>query len=236
MKGNRVTDYNQTAFEADEARASYVSGDYNKLGKIAFGCIRLIEITKNDQTVEVKNKTVLQEYINNIFTKHSCLVLKSNKAYSYTRNNICKFVRNKFAHTHEIDPLGKKQKEKIEILEDFIHEKSSTNVLFCVMRPWIKTPFIQAQKPSHDSQFFMKDEYKNQSDQKSELGIIESSIFNIHDEIAYIINNGKIGWPHKKVILPFVDSYEKDFGKEIFDNIKETVPWLIQMNDSVIVT
>ena len=126
------------------------------------------------------------------------------------------------------------RKRKLKILEDFMLEKSSANVLFCVMRVWVKTPFIQAQKPSHDSQFFMKDEYTNQSGQKSKLGVIESLIFNINDEIAYIINNGKIGWPVDKVIWPFVDSYEKDFGKEKFDKIKDTIPWLIKMNDSVI--
>ena len=80
----------------------------------------------------------------------------------------------------------------------------------------------------------MKDEYTNQSGQKSKLGVIESLIFNINDEIAYIINNGKIGWPVNKVIWPFVDSYEKDFGKEKFDKIKDTIPWLSKMNDSVI--
>ena len=234
MKGNRITDYNQTTFEADEARASYVAGDYNKLGKIAFGCIRLIEVAKDDQTVEVKNRTVLQQYTNDIFTKHSCLVLKTNNVYSYTRNNVCKFVRGQYAHTYESDPHSNNQKKKLKVLEDFMLEKSSANVLFCVMRVWVKTPFIQAQTPSHDSQFFMKDEYTNQSGQKSKLGVIESLIFNINDEIAYIINNGKIGWPVGKAIWPFVDSYEKDFGKEKFDKIKDTIPWLIKMNDSAI--
>ena len=80
----------------------------------------------------------------------------------------------------------------------------------------------------------MKDEYTNQSGQKSKLGVIESLIFNINDEIAYIMNNGKIGWPVDKGIFPFVDSYEKDFGKEKFDKIKDTIPWLIKMNDSAI--
>lgn len=233
MKGNRVSDYNQTSLEADAARASYVADNYNKLGKIALGCIRIIEVVRQDQTVKVKNKTVLQEYYNDIFTKHPCLALKTDKVYSYTRNNVCKFVRGKHAHTHEIDPLSKNQEKKRKILADFMYEKSSANVLFCIMRPWVKTPFLQAHKPSHDSQFFMKDEYINESDQKSELGIIESSIFNIHDEIAHIINNGKIGWPTKKTIWPFVDSYENDFGKEIFDKIKETIPWLTQMNSGV---
>ena len=80
----------------------------------------------------------------------------------------------------------------------------------------------------------MKDEYTNRFGQKSKLGVIESLIFNINDEIAYIMNNGKIGWPVDKKISPFADSYEKDFGKEKFDKIKDTIPWLIKMNDSAI--
>ena len=114
-----------------------------------------------------------------------------------------------------------------------MHETSSANVLFCVMRNWIKTPFLQAHEPSHDSQFFMKEPYTNKTGQNSDLGIIESIIFNIHDELAYILNNGTIGWPFKKVFFPFVDSYENDFGKDTFIKIKKTIPHLGQMNDNV---
>ena len=230
MEGDRVSDYNQTSLEADEALCSYVANDYNKLGKIALGSIRLIEVAMHDQTVEISNRIVIQEYYNNVFTKHPCLVIKTDKPYSYTRNNVCKVVRGKYAHTHETDPISKNNEKKRKVLTDFMDEKCSANVLFCVMHQWVKTPFLQSVKYSLDSKFFMKEDYTNKSGQKSKLGIIESVIFNIQDELAYIINNGSIGWNAKKCIFQFVDSYEKDFGKELFENIKETIPWLSQMN------
>ena len=230
MKGNRVLDYNLTSLEADKALCSYVANDYNKLGKIAFGCIRLTEVSMHDQTVEIPNRIVIQEYYNNVFTKHPCLVIKTDKLYSYTRNNVCKVVRGKYAHTHETGSISKNNEKKRKALADFMDEKCSANILFCVMQQWVKTPFLQSVKHSLDSQFFMKEDYTNKSGQKSKLGIIESIIFNIHDELAYILNNGRIGWNAKKAIFPFVDSYEEDFGKELFENIKETIPWLSQMN------
>ena len=230
MKGNRVSDYNQTVLEGDEALASYVAGDYHKLGKIALSCIRLLEVVGNDHTVKISNRLILQKYYKDVFMVHPCLVIKTDKVYYYTRNNICKVVRGKYTHTHETDPISRNKEKKRKALADFMDEKHPANVLFCVMLSWVKTPFLEATSPSSDSEFFMKDHYTNQSGQKSELGIIESIIFNIHSEVAWIIKNGKVGWDRKKTIFPFVDSYEKDFGKKIFEEIKKTIPWISQMN------
>ena len=232
MKYNRVSDYNQTNLDADAAIANYVTGDYHKLGKIALASIRILETANRDQTVKVNNRIVLQTYHNNIFTKHPCLVIKTDKVYYYTRNNVCKLVRGRHAHTHASVPLNKNQKKKMEVLAGFVDEKPA-NVLFCVMRDWVKTPYIQSHRNSQDSTFFMKEHYTNQSGNKSEIGIIESIVFNVKNEISYILNNGKVGWPSKKVIFPFVESYKNDFGKEIFYEIKKTWSWLVQMNESI---
>ena len=230
MKGDRASDYNQTAFEGDEAVASYVAGDYNKLGKIALACIRFLEVARNDYTVEIPNRVILQEYYKDVFTEHPCLVIKTDKVYSYTRNNVCKVVRGKYAHTHETDPIRRNEEKKRKELANFIDEKCSATVLFCVTYSWVKTPFLQTTSTSSDSEFFMKDPYTNRSGQESNLGVVESIIFNIHSETAQIITNGKVGWDRDKVIFPFEDSYEQDFGKEIFEKIQKTIPWLSQMN------
>lgn len=232
MKFSRAGDYNQTNLDADESRSSYVAGDYPKLGKIALACIRNMEIMKWDQSVIVGNSTILQAYHDDIFTKHPCLVLKTDRVYYYTRNNVCKMIRGRGVHTHVLDPLSPNQKKKMKVLDEFIDEKP-VNVLFCVMSQWIKTPFLQFHGDSYDSRFSMKESYTNDSGKKSEIGIIESVIFNIQDEIGHIFNDGKVGWSFNKIIFPFLDSYKNDFGVDLFYKIKKTLPWLIQMNKNV---
>lgn len=230
MKGDRVSDYNQTCLEGDNALVNYVAGDYHSLGKIALSCVRLIEVARHDQTVGMTNRLALLRYYKDVFIEHPCLVIKTDKVYSYTRNNICKFIRDRYAHTYEIDPIGKNSNKKRNVFYDFIDEESPANILFCVMSSWIKTPFIQTIRPSRDSQFFMKEPYTNKSDRTTKIGIIESIIFNIHDEFGYIIKHGKPGWLRDKYFLPFIESYKDVLGKEIFDAINKTMPWLDQMN------
>ena len=79
----------------------------------------------------------------------------------------------------------------------------------------------------------MKENYTNSSGKKNEIGVIESIIFNIYDEIFHILDNGKIGWSHDKVIWPFDESYRKDFGDELFTKINDTLPFLRELNSNI---
>ena len=229
MLGNRVEDYNKSSQEADEACANYTAGDWNALGKIAHGCVRLQQVAENDETVTVEHRSAIKAYINTVYKKHPCLVLKSDKIYGYTRNNICKAIRNRFSHTHQPDPVGKNQQKKLNELYKFLDEIPMA-VLFCVTSSWIGTPFITPTTPPRDSNFYLKEPYTNVLGEKSDLGIIESIIFNIHDEMAQIINSGKIRWTRHKVIFPFVPSYRNDLEDRLFDEINKTIPFLVQLN------
>lgn len=233
MDGNKVSDYNKTNLESDNTIASYVAGDYHALGNIAHACVRLLQVTENDESVRVKNHFILQDYYNNVYKKHSCLVLKANKKCGYTRNNICKAIRNRYTHTHKPPHASNKnQQEKLNMLHNFIDDVPM-EVLFCITSSWIATPFIASSKPPRDSKFYMKEPYTNASGKKSELGVIESIIFNTYDEIAHIIKNGKMGWSRDKVIWPLVDSHKNYLGDRLFNEIKATMPFLQNLNVNV---
>ena len=230
MDGDKVKDYNETSLESDNAVANYTAGDYHALGNIAHACVRLLQVAENDETVRVKNRSILQDYCNDVYKTHPCLVLNTDKKYGYTRNNICKAIRNRYAHTHKPPHASnKKQQKKLSILHDFIDDVPM-EILFCVTSSWIATPFIASSRPPRDSKFYMKEPYTNASGKKSELGVIESIIFNIQDEIAQIIKTGKIGWSRDKVIWPLVDSHKDYLGSRLFNEIEATWPFLQNLN------
>ena len=231
MKGSRAADYNQTSREADTALANYTAGDYNALGKIARAIVQVEEIVRRDETVNIANRESLQRYFNGIYKKDPCLVLKADKVYEYTRNNVCKCVRGKHEHTHEFLATGSKNQIKKRALFNFIDE-NPMDVLFAVMSQWVKTPYVQFTNKILDSDFPMKEKYTNLSGRTTQIGVVESIIFNIQDEIAHIINNGKIGWTHNKVIWPLVPSHRNDLGDTLFDKIKESFPHLKAWNPS----
>ena len=76
--------------------------------------------------------------------------------------------------------------------------------------------------PQVDSEFFMKEKYTNVLGKTTEIGTIESIVFNIRDEITHIINTGKMGWVHNKVIFPFEESYRNDLGDTLFEKIQKS--------------
>ena len=138
MKFDISKEYNAYGKEADEAYAHYTAGSFNLLGKIALNCVRLQEITKYDDKVNVKNEKILSQYFDTIYMYDPVLVLKiDEKIFEYTRNNVCKSIRG--LHVHAISDtkiqkqkMNKKQKIKHEKLIGFIKNEISAQVLFCV--------------------------------------------------------------------------------------------------------
>ena len=232
MKIDKVVDYNATMIEADDAISNYVASDFNALGKIALSCVRMQEIVKGDETVDIDNRDMLRQYMK-IYESDPCLVLKANgKICQYTRNNLCRFIRGMSVHTHAYIPNKRKKnyEMKIKLLLDFMNDKKAIDVMFCVMSQWIKTPSVKFVGGGSDSSFGMKESYTNRSEKTTKIGVIESIAFNIHSEIAYIINNNKMGFDYHKIILPFDESYRNDFGDELFEKIKNSLQYLEKWN------
>lgn len=230
MRIRHEDDYNKTIAEANEAVDNFISGDFNRLGKISLFCVRLSEILQYDESFLLEPRDILLEYFTGIYENDPCLVLKKNdKVYTYSRNSVCKAVRGMHTHTHKPDKKSKKQKIKHDILYSFMNELERIDVLYAVGLQWVITPFIRCSGSPTDSNRGMIDTFTSRKG-TTKLSWIESIILNTYDEIAYIQNHNRIGFNQHKVIFPITEIYKDDFGNDVYEKIKKSIQWINESN------
>ena len=221
--------------ESDDARRDYTAGNFHLLGKIAFATVKLCEVVMHVDKIGTAHKDILQKYFDGIYINDPVLVLQvCGMPISYTRNNINKFIRNMHVHTHanssSRQKMSKSQKKRMKILADYMRDRASARVLFCIMSQWIATPFLRTIHEQHDSDFLLKERYTNRAGNTTEIGITESIVFNVMDEISHILKTGRMGWIQNKVIWPFVESYRSYFGDDLFEKIKDSSSYWYEWN------
>ena len=210
----------------------YNPNNFDELTMISNSIAAISEYVLHQQKFRT---TPLFKYFSSVYKYDICLVLAKNQVIcnethkilpndsqiSFTRNNIVKFLRGEKVHMNEIPSV-----KKLDILNNFIDEKSNYGQIFCIGHNFIRTPFFIEPKKSDDSGgSIMYSLYKSDGS-VVKLSAVESIVFNVFNEYASICNRGVIRW--KKSMISFIDKETSTLSpmlkEQIGDNILKQVP------------
>jgi hypothetical protein len=155
---------------------NYQSGNLESLGKLCNAVNVLAEFySENSDTDIARRVPRLTQYLNDKFKNCIVLVLKMDgKCFSYTANNITKFIRGEYLHG-----ASENNDNKRKALHEFIFEKDNTiECEFHVSWNWIAGPNLRADTGNLDSGGpFVHMITLNEN--KTEVSLIESVIIAI---------------------------------------------------------
>jgi len=198
--------------------ANYKSGDLESLGKLCNSINTLAEFyLDNLDSDMVKRIPRLMAYLDDKFKNCIVLILKkATKNYSYTANNITKFIRGESLHGASDNQCGKRK-----TLHEYVFEKNNDiDYEFQISWNWIAGPNLRSSEGHIDSGGPFVHAI-NFNDNRIEVSLIEAVIISIAFEFWQANTNNQPEASTKVFVKFNPDWFVHDWGQDLATKVKE---------------